>query len=600
MAILAAIIGPLIAAGLSVAVVRFFVPDAASIVQRQSLTSPQIAAQIVSPQLVLKPAAAGALLGLLALVVAAWIAGRRDVLALRREAGRQLRAPFWQRYYLDIALAVLAIAGYLELGEFGGLNIRQQLGQSTTPGADPLQLVAPSLLLVAGALLALRLFPLATWLGSWLARRARGATSMLALAQLDRVSGQFARLALLLALAVGLGVFALTFQSSLSSNTQSEAGFLVGADQRIVLLGPVAGTPETAPFQAQIAALPGVEAITPVYRTLGNNSTDDTNVDLLGIDPASFARVAFWQADYASQPLAQLLHVMQSHAQGANAGDQNHPIWALIDPQFAENYHLAPGVVFTVAPQDSGTAQFFFRVEAVVAHFPTLGDTGVTGKIVFNLADYAHAIEGPQGAGGYINYLGPNEYWLRTSPTAAAARKRALALHNPNLWVQTVINRSVLERQAQNDPLAAGMTGLLLIGAAIAAVLAVLGSVIQASVAARQRLTQFAILRTLGGRKAQLARILLAQQAIVYGFGLVAGTALGVVLSTATLPFLQFSTAALNTTAQILPPFLLSFNVLAIAGFYAALIAAFIVALVVGLQVALRGGLGQAIRLGED
>jgi ABC-type antimicrobial peptide transport system permease subunit len=128
----------------------------------------------------------------------------------------------------------------------------------------------------------------------------------------------------------------------------------------------------------------------------------------------------------------------------------------------------------------------------------------------------------------------------------------------------------------------------------------VLGSLIQASVAARQRLTQFAILRTLGGRKAQLARILVAQQLIVYGFGLVAGTALGVVLSTATLPFLQFSTAVLNTTAQILPPFLLSFNVLAIAGFYVALIAAFVLALIVGLQVALRGGLGQAIRLGED
>jgi len=80
----------------------------------------------------------------------------------------------------------------------------------------------------------------------------------------------------------------------------------------------------------------------------------------------------------------------------------------------------------------------------------------------------------------------------------------------------------------------------------------------------------------------------------------VAGTALGVVLSSATLPFLQFSTASLNTTAQILPPYLISFNALTIAGFYAALIVAFVVALVAGLQVALRGGLGQAIRLGED
>jgi len=294
---------------------------------------------------------------------------------------------------------------------------------------------------------------------------------MLALAQLHRVSGQFARLALLLALAVGLGVFALTFQSSLGSNTQSEAKFLVGADQRVVLQSPVEGTPPTAQFQPQFAAMPGVEAVTPVYRTLGTNSSDDTNVDLLGIDPTTFARVAYWQSDYASQPLAQLLQEMASHAQGADAGDQSHPIWALIDPQYAENYHLAPGVDFTVTPQDSGTASFFFRVEAVVAHFPTLGDTDVSGKIVFNLADYANAIEGPQGEGGYINYIGPNEYWLHTSSNSAAAKKRAVALQSPNLWVQSVISRSALERQAMNDPLSSGMTGLLLIGAAIAAVL---------------------------------------------------------------------------------------------------------------------------------
>ena len=599
-AALAALAGPFLAAGLSLTIVRFFVPAASSPLVRQAISGTTLA-ELVSPQLVAEPALAGAALGLAALVVAAWLASRRDVLAFRRETGRSTSGPpFWQRTYLDLGLIVLCAAGYLELGEFGGLNVRQQLGQSSSGGADPFQLVAPALLLLAGALVALRLFPLATRAGSWFASRMRGATAMLALAQIDRAVSQFARLALLLTLSVGLGIFALTFQASLRSNALSEASFLVGCDERVVLQSQVSGIPPTAPFQSEIAAMPGVESITPVYRTLATNDSDATNVNLLAIDPATFAGAAYWRPDDASKPLATLLEGMQAHTQGASAGDSQHPIWALVDPTFAGVYKLAPGVVFTMTPQDSSSATLYFVVGAVVAHFPTLGQTSVNGQVVINIADYTKAILGPQGAGGYINYIGPNEYWLRTTGSATQGASRARDLANPNLWVQTVIDRKAVEQAAINDPLVSGMTGLLLAGAAIAALLAVLGSIIQAAVSAQQRLTQFAILRTLGGRKPQLVRILLGQQLVVFGFGLLAGTVLGAFLSTATLPFLQFSTSTVNTTAQQLPPYILSADPAAMIGFYGVLLAAFALALVIGVGGALRVGLGTALRIGED
>jgi ABC-type lipoprotein release transport system permease subunit len=601
--IAAALAGPFLAAGLSILIVRYFVPDAAAALARQASSSPAVFSQIVAPRLVLWPAVVGAGLGLLALVIAAWFASRHDVLAFRRESGRNERPPFWQRLYLDVGLAVIATAGYLELGQFGGLDIRQQLGQATGDsggGADPLQLVAPALLLLAGALLTLRLFPLATRAGAWLARRRRGATGMLALAQLDRAGSQFARLALLLSLSIGLGIFALTFQSSLKSNTVAETNFLVGCDQRVILQSPVDGTPPTAPFQSQFAALPGVAAITPVYRSLATNTSDSANVDILGIDPTSFAKVAYWNSDYASQSLASLLAEMQAHTQGPLAGDQQHPIWALIDTQFADNYRLSKGVIFTLDPQDSPSASLFFEAEAVVAHFPTLGAGSVSGQVVFSLADYTHALTGPLQGGGYTDFIGPNEYWLRTTASPSAALARTTAFRNPNLWVQTVINRTTVQQQANDDPLTSGMTGLLVIGACIAAILALIGSVIQSGVGARQRMTQFAILRTLGGQRNQLVRILLSQQLVIYGFGLTAGTVLGLLLSTASLPFLQFSTIAVNTTMEQLPPYVLSFNLLGTGIFYATLLLAFAVALLIGIQTALRGGLGQALRIGED
>jgi putative ABC transport system permease protein len=596
-AVAAGLAGPFLARGLSLLLLQFFVPNGAAVLQQQPRSGDGSLAQLVAPDLVLVPALAGVLLGLLAFLATAWLAGRRDVLALRRQTGRQEQAPVWQRAYLDLGLIVLAVAGYLELGEFGVLNVRQQLGRG--PGAaDPLQLVAPALLLLAGALVALRLFPLVTRAGARLAQWGRGAAGMLAFAELDRMRGQFVRLALPLTLTIGLGIFALTFQTSLKSNSLDAARFLVGCDQRVVLQSAFSGTPPTAPFETQIAAMPGVEAITPTYRSGATNVSDGTPVDLLGIDPTSFARAAYWRSDYASLPLSTLMAKMQSKARGPEAGDQSHPIWALVDAQFAAQYGLSPGTVFALTPDDIPSSVFYFVVGAVVAHFPTLGDTAVNGHVVFNLADYANALNGPQGR-GYMYFNGPNEYWLRTTPGAAAASQRATDLTNPNLWVQSVANLTTIEQQALDDPLSAGMAGLLEIGAVSTALLAIMGSVIQAGLLARQRLMLFAILRTLGGQRQQLLGILLSQQAVVYGFGLVVGTLLGVLLATATLPFLTFSTAVSDTASQ-LPPSLLAIDARTIAGFYAALLLAFAAALIIGTLALTRTGLGQVLRLGED
>ena len=126
-------------------------------------------------------------------------------------------------------------------------------GASLSSSPDLFQIAAPALLLFGGGLLALRLFPVATRVAAWIGGRARGATAMLAFAQLTRSVAQFSRLALLLTLAVALGVFALTFQSSIRANALSQARFLAGADQRVLV---DASSQPGAPLLNQFAALP--------------------------------------------------------------------------------------------------------------------------------------------------------------------------------------------------------------------------------------------------------------------------------------------------------------------------------------------------------
>jgi ABC-type lipoprotein release transport system permease subunit len=547
----------------------------------------------------LRPAVAVAALCVVAVVIPAALAMRRDVLAFRQEVGRTSRAPFWRRYYLDIALALAAVAGYIELGQFGGFGVRSQLASTASGGASVVMLVAPGLLLLAGALVMLRCLPLVSRAGVRLASRMRGPVGLLSFAQIARGSGTYTMLMLLLTLTVSLSLFALTFQSSLGRNTADRAAYVTGGDKRVTISDTLEGTGQVAQIQQQMQRLPGVTAMTPLIRGRGSVAPNFGTLDaqLLGIDPATFAQAAYWRDDYAATPLATLLAQMRQHAGAAGVGQPDVPIWALVSPGFADALNLQVGTRFTLTPQVSVATTVEYVVGAILNNFPTLYEGDGYDYIVVDSADL---VAGMDGIGESALLNGPNEYWLRTTGRFSDEVALAEALSSSSLFVNTVTDRRTLARKFADDPLSAGMIGLLLGGAALCALLAVLGSVVQSATSARRRVVQFAVLRTLGVAREELTRILLGEQLIIYLFGLAGGTLIGLVLASATLPYLTFDSAVADPGAAGVPPPVLAFSAPALLLFYAALLLAFLLALAWQRRSATHGGLGKLLRLGED
>jgi putative ABC transport system permease protein len=600
-------VGMLAAGGLALALTRFFVPLNHAV---SAALTPAYVARSISLRDALIPASVGAGLGVIALGLAAWQAARMDALAFRREQGRGERIPFWKRYYLDVGLAVLCAAGYTELITFGDLTTRTlmdtQTGVTQQPGgqADLIQLLAPTLMLLAGALLLQRVMPWLLRLGAWLTARGRGATGMLAFAQVSRASGTFSRLTLLLTLAVGLGLFALTFQTTITRGAHDNAYYLTGADERVSIKPQSEGTQSTLGYSAQFARMPGVESVTAMYRgialTLPNQGGQ--NVNVLGVDPDTFAQTATWRSDYASQSLAALTGFIARGPHGSSMGLPNAPMVALVDQTFANNFALQVGSRFQLSPQEAGqsntSTSAYFVVGAIVNDFPSLYDEFGTGYIVVDLNDYLGALANPNVASYSIN--GPNDFLLRTTADPIAAAQRAKALTNPDFFVQQVYDARALTATYRADPVAAGMSGLLLLGAWIAALLALVGVITQAAIAARRRQTQFAILRTLGLSGGALIRMLLTEQALVYTLGALGGVAIGALLAGASLPFLGFTTSTYTPPVLGTPPSQLAINLNGSLLFLATLLVIFFLALVVAGVVARRTGLGRALRVGED
>lgn len=596
-AVIAVAAGVFLGAGLAVVLVRLFLPGGSALFH---VLSSQNILQLASPGLALRPAVLAGLGAVLALLVGALLALGRDVRAYEQEQARQTRLPLWRRYHLDLALVALCLAGYIELGQFGGLDTRQQLLQSGG-GPSPLLLATPALLIIAGALLLLRVFPLAVRGCLRLAGRTRSVTSLLSFAQVERAGGPFLRLTLLLTLAIGTGLFALTYHASVRHNAYDRAAYQAGADQRVGVLPQLEGSSNLLALPPRFQGLTGVTAVSGVIRTTVNTPIGQGHLQVseLGIDPASFGQVAYWRSNYADHPLTTLLSMMARHEQGSAAGARDHPIWSLVSASFANDFSLSVGDGYALLPSlsaDPSQAEFFV-VGAIVSAFPTLYDAGNSGFVIANSADLIAAANAYSPGSPPLN--APDEFWLRTSADPAAAATRASELANPELYVQSTIDRRALESSFRADALSAGMSGVLYAGAVAAALLAILGSLTQAQSLARRRSVQFAVLRTLGAGKGELANILLGEQAVVYVFGLAAGTLLGLALSTASLPYMEYGSTLSDPGTLAVPPPTIALNAGGMAVFYAALGLALALSLGWSWLSARRANLDRALRLDD-
>ncbi|HEU5349207.1 MAG TPA: ABC transporter permease, partial [Ktedonobacterales bacterium] len=578
--------------------IRWFIPP-----PQDTSTGTAYIASVASPSQVIVPALIGALLGVVVVTFSALQAARLDVLAFRREMARPTRTPFWRRAYLDVGLALLCLVGYLELGQFGGTQTRLQLGSQ---GNSPLLLITPALLLLSGGLLLLRVVPLVASLGARLASRRRGITALLAFAQIERTPGRYARMTLLLVLAVGLGLFALTFDASLTQNVHDRTAYAAGADVRMTV-NPQVGTNQLNKYVGQLHQLPGVLDATPLYRTFGSTSADLGNlaVDILGVDSTTFAPVAnplSWRSDYAAQSLPELMAQMKAHRATSESEVSSHPIWTMVSDTFAQQLRLKVGDGYQLDLSDTPFANPTFVVGAIVHEFPTLYPQRAPGGfIITDLRDLDYTIAANSDTGSGI-LIGANEFWLRTTNNAAQhkALLQSLDRQQYDLSLSTVDSYREDLQRAQANPVNGGMRGLLLIGALTAALLAVLGTLVQAVMAARQRTVQFAIFRTLGMASRQLTGLLLSEQVVIYLFGLIGGTILGLILTTATWPFLTFSDSTVDPSAVGVPPYVLITNWSNIELFYGALLVAFVLALAIAARYAATIGLGKTLRLGED
>jgi hypothetical protein len=239
-------------------------------------------------------AAMAALAAIVALAWPVWRGARR--LGGNNRGGRQRTRSASQRTGVDVALLGLAVIAFWQLQSLGpeiSSTIRGRFG------VDPILIAAPTLGLLAGSVLALRIVPLLARLAEGVASGGRGVVTALASWQMARRPVRYARSALLLIMAVAIGFFSAAYTATWLGSQRDQADFQVGADIRAQ---PNRSTSNSVPDLHLIAAhegIPGVVRSLPLLRMVGPLTGSASPATHLLLDTAAASEVVGLRADLA-------------------------------------------------------------------------------------------------------------------------------------------------------------------------------------------------------------------------------------------------------------------------------------------------------------
>ncbi|MET9827432.1 MULTISPECIES: ABC transporter permease [Streptomyces] len=215
--------------------------------------------------------------------------------------GRTRALPGWLRAGADVGLLVVAGIAYWQLDRQTSADATGGARDAGTLGIDPLFVATPTLALLAGTVLALRLLPLVARLAERRAASGRGLAAALAGWQLSRRPMRGAGPVLLLVLAVALGTMAVGQGASWSRSQDDQADFRTGAPIRVQASGTVeAGRTD------RIAGVEGVREVAPAARSEVSLSGDRT-ATVLALDTSRAAGMMLMRPDLADASPRELL-----------------------------------------------------------------------------------------------------------------------------------------------------------------------------------------------------------------------------------------------------------------------------------------------------
>ncbi|HVS29039.1 MAG TPA: ABC transporter permease [Solirubrobacteraceae bacterium] len=455
-----------------------------------------------------------AIAGAAAARIGASVSVLRGTVVEGRSTATRGRAPFWQRYWLDLA-ALAGSAAIYWLTASTGFSAVVNPDSNPTLSLSVYMFFAPALLWIGATLLLVRL---RGRMLAWAVRRAAGAAPgssglrPFVLASAGRRGAAINRglivVGLLLAFGVNLGIFTATYHQQ----AKVDAELTLGAD---VVATAAPGVTTQHNLAAKIAHVPGVTATSAVQHSYAYVGPDLQ--DTYGIDAGSFTKATTLRDSYfIGANAAQTLKRLKATPDGI-----------LVSKETIADYSLKLGDPLKLRVLDQPTGKFRvvrFRVAGIVQEFPS------APKDSFMVANvrYLNAVS---------RAAGPNVVFAKTSGGApGVARRVAAATRSDGTQVKNIDQQTA---QTTSTITTVDLTGISHIEQAFVIVLAAAAMALFVSLGIAERRHEFAAMTAMGASLRDVGAFLWSEAALVLAAGIALAAGLGWLLSVMLVAMLQ-------------------------------------------------------------
>jgi ABC-type antimicrobial peptide transport system permease subunit len=200
----------------------------------------------------------------------------------QRRAGRQRRLTGIMTSGLDIGVVALAAVAYWQLSTY-----RSPVEQSIRLSVDPILVAGPALVLLAGALVSVRLIPLVARVFESLAARSSGALIPLAAWEVGRRAQRAIAAVLLLTLALAVATFSLSFLATWKQSQVDQADLTIGASVRVPAVESATGSQGTLLGDGQPTTRREATVAGPSADIIGPEPPSGTQAIVMGLTAGS-------------------------------------------------------------------------------------------------------------------------------------------------------------------------------------------------------------------------------------------------------------------------------------------------------------------------
>lgn len=504
------------------------------------------------------------------LTASIFYAAQSNLLAWQRQIARPPQRARWQQLYLDFFLLGLGALVYWQLADTGSVATNTQSAAGT---ADPLLLLGPSLLLIAVALVFLRLFPALLRLVAWWTRRDTGLIAPLGVARLARDPIAPSQVILLVSLAAGLTLFANTFEHSLTARQTEMAHYLSGADVRVEI-------PTTAQNYAELADVEGVMVGSAVYLNRSRWAAQlGREANLVAVDPQTIAQATHYAPFLTDLTIEEIVPALLPNGSG------------VLPAVFSADAYPQDKQIGDLVTYIVGQHKVEFEVRGIIRAFPAVDSP----FFLTNLAALETAVDlGTLTA----PWQGHKELWLAVAADQQQAVIEQFTAEIANGTVMGITaDSSQVERRLQSNLIALETLGAFNLNAFMLSLLSIAIFFMVNYFAAHQRLYEFSVLRSIGLGTEQLLSLLSIEGILTLVMGLLAGSGLGYGLAYIMRSFLAHP-LAVSLGGDTIRQIVLDWG--EIGRLYGLLIGFYALALGLLLATLLRAGIQRVLRIGEE